>query len=454
MRVALVSTYELGHQPLHVATPAARLLAEGHEVRCCDLAVEALPAGLADWAEAVAISVPMHTAMRLGLEVARRLRSARPGLPIAFYGLYAAVGADRTLAGLADRLIAGEYLDDLVAWLGDGSSGLTSDVGIHDSVVPARHLLPPLDGYARLWIEGEERVAGYVEASRGCRHRCRHCPVPVVYDGRFRIVDRQSVMEDVAQLVEMGAQHVTFGDPDFLNGPAHSQHLVEAVHASFPDLTFDITAKVEHLLAHEESLPGLVDAGLVFAVSAFETTNDRILGLLDKGHTAADMERAVAAVRGAGADLRSSWLPYTPWTTPDDLADIFEFVDRNGLWGAVDPVQLSIRLLIPEGSLLLDLPELEPHLGPYDHSALSYSWEPADPEVGVMQKEAARLAEESAGGRPATEILLEMWRQAASAASRPAPSVSAMGRPGPHLTEPWFCCAEPTISQLQLVGRG
>jgi hypothetical protein len=416
--------------------------------------VEPLPSDLAGWAEAAAISVPMHTAMRLGVEVAVGLRLSRPDLPIAFYGLYAAVGADRTLAGLADRLIAGEYVDDLAAWPAGTGSGLTVEIGLHESVVPARNLLPPLDGYARLSIDGEERVAAYVEASRGCRHRCRHCPVPSVYDGRFRIVDRESLLADISQLVAMGARHVTFGDPDFLNGPAHSQHVVDELHASFPGLTFDITAKVEHLLAHRDVLPGMVDKGLVFVVSAFESTNGRILGLLDKGHTASDMSEVVDLVRCAGAEVRPSWLPYTPWTTPADVADIFEFLQRHRLFGATDPVQLSIRLLVPDGSLLLGLPEMQPHLGPYDHRSLTHTWSAADPMVDALQAEAARLAEEGAGGHPPADTLAEMWSQAAAAALRPSPPVLEAGPAGPHLTEPWFCCAEPTISQLQLVGRG
>ena len=68
--------------------------------------------------------------------------------------------------------------------------------------------------------------------------------------------------------------------------------------------------------------------------------------------------------------------------------------------------------------------------------------------------EAARLAEECAGGRPPADTLTEMWSQVAHAAGRPVPAALGPGKPGPHLTEPWFCCAEPTLSQLQLVGRG
>nr|MDQ3306055.1 radical SAM protein [Actinomycetota bacterium] len=90
MRVLLVSTYELGHQPVHLASPAAALLRGGHEVVALDLSVQPWDTDLVGWAEAVAFSVPMHTAMRLALAAATALRRQRPGLPVCFYGLYAA----------------------------------------------------------------------------------------------------------------------------------------------------------------------------------------------------------------------------------------------------------------------------------------------------------------------------------------------------------------------------
>src|SRR5256885_2918495 len=141
MRLLLVSTYELGHQPLHVASPAAALRRAGHDVRCLDLSVEPWERGPVDWAEAIAFSVPMHTAMRLAMGAARSVREARPELPLCFYGLYAPVSRDLTLGLLADRLIAGEYEPALVAWASSLDRGETLDLGRHDFRVPARDLL-------------------------------------------------------------------------------------------------------------------------------------------------------------------------------------------------------------------------------------------------------------------------------------------------------------------------
>nr|MBA3654542.1 radical SAM protein [Actinomycetota bacterium] len=367
MRVALISTYELGHQPLHLAAPAAALRAAGHDVVVLDTAVEDWDPSIVDAIDSLAFSVPMHTATRLAIAAAAGVRSRRPDLPICFYGLYASMGD-----GIADRTIAGEYLDALVEWVGPSApaSGPASAPASVASV-PWRDALPDLARYARLVIDGEERVAGYVEASRGCVHRCRHCPVPVVYDGRIRIEQVDAVVADVAQQVAAGARHITFGDPDFLNGPQHARRVVAAVAGAFPQLTFDCTVKVEHILRHPDLWHAFAAAGFVFVVSAFESVNDAILERLDKGHTAAEAAEAVRIVRRADIDLRPSWLPFTPWTTRPDVVDILDFVADHDLVASVDPVQYTIRLLLPRGSLLLDDPDFE--VGPFDPDRLAYT---------------------------------------------------------------------------------
>jgi hypothetical protein len=310
--------------------------------------------------------------------------------------------------------------------------------------VPARDLLPPLDRYARLVHGSDERLVGYVEASHGCAHRCRHCPVPVVYDGRIRVVDTDTVVADVAQLVAAGARHITFGDPDFLNGIHHSLRVARATHDAFPDLTFDCTTKVEHILRHESVWAELAGAGCLFVVSAFESTNDAILNRLDKGHTVADAERAITLLRGHGIEIRPSFLPFTPWTITRDLGDLLDFVADQDLVDNVDPVQYTIRLLLPEGSLLLDHPDLAPHLGPYDSELLGYTWTAADERTDLLQERLARIVENSlAAGDTIAATFSQVCREV-DGRDR-VPDRLTTGRP--RLSEPWFCCAEPTAAQ-------
>jgi Radical SAM superfamily len=415
VHVLLVATYELGRQPTSLATTAARLRAEGCTVTTIDTSVEPWDPALAEEADEVWFSVPMHTATRLARELAAGVEA-----PKRFFGLYAAMCAD---LGAVDT-----------------SESLT--------VVPARDTLPPLDRYAALMIDGGQRTVGSVDASYGCAHRCRHCPVPVVFDGRVKRVDEDAVLADVAQLVALGAQHITFGDPDFLNAPPHSLRVVRAMHERFPQLTFDCTVKVEHVLRHAELWPEMAELGCVFVVSAFESVDDAVLERLDKGHTAADAGRATALIRDAGIAVRPSFLPFTPWTTREDLVALLDFVHEHDLAGSVDPVQYTIRLLLPAGSLLLGHPDLAPYLDGWDDAALSYRWRSADPAIDVLQRELAALVEArlEAGDD-------ELAIYAAVRATVDAPPVDLGGATTglPRLTESWFCCAEPTEVQLRAI---
>ena len=449
VRVLLVSTYELGHQPLHVASPAAALRRSGHDVRCIDLSVEPWDPALVEWTEALAFSVPMHTAMRLAMTAAGAVREARADLPICFYGLYAPVSRDLTVGSLADLVVAGEYEPALVRWVAGLGSGEPAgeeplvQLARGSFELPARDLLPALERYAQLAIDGEERLVGYVEASHGCVHRCRHCPVPTIYDGRIRIVARDTVVADIAQLVELGARHITFGDPDFLNGRRHSLAVAAAMHERFPGLTFDCTTKVEHVLEHADAWAELRDAGCLFVVCALETVNDDILERLDKGHTTSEAAEAIALLRAHGIEMRPSFMPFTPWTSPGDVLDILDFVAEHDMVGNVDPVQYAIRLLLPEGSLLLDHPDMAEHLGPYDARALSHTWSAADPRADELQRRLSRIVERAgAEAEPATATfghvraaVLEYVPERAGAGQLLAGSVE--GRP--RLTEPWFC---------------
>src|SRR5262245_25165779 len=450
--ILLVACYELGHQPLAVAWPAAFLERSGYVPAVLDLSVEPFDRERARRARLVAISVPMHTALRLGVSAAARVREVNPDCHVCSYGLYPGLNAEWLLAHGADSVLAGEVEPALVALADrlargetppEGRAGATRLAKL-DFPAPSRTALPSLKKYAHLERDGRLDLVGYVEASRGCKHHCRHCPIPPVYEGRFFVVDPDVVLADVRQLVEAGATHITFGDPDFLNGPRHALSVARAVHAEFPALTFDVTAKIEHLLRHREHLAELAALGVIFVVSAVESLSDEVLRHLDKGHTRADVMGALAAMREAGLTLRPTWVPFAPWTTLDDYREILDFVEREGLVDHVDPVQYSIRLLVPPGSLLLRTPALRPHLGPLVEDRFHYRGTHPDPLMDRLQARVEALVADAADRREDAAVTFARVRALADEVAGVAPAPPARPpdparRRPPRLSEPWFC---------------
>ncbi len=447
--VLLVSCYELGHQPVGLAFPAAFLERAGFRPAAVDLAVEPLDEAAVRRARLVAIAVPMHTALRIGVQAAARIRALNPRAAVCFFGLYAVLNRAWLLERCADAVLGGESEAQLVALAdalerGEPLRSPPAHVGRLDFPAPSRGALPALTRYAAFERDGERRVAGAVEASRGCLHECLHCPIPPVYGGRFFVVPPDVVLADVRLQVAAGARHITFVDPDFLNGPRHALRIVEAMHAEFPDLSFDFTAKIEHLVRHRDLLPRLAAAGAAFAVSAVESLSDLVLRNLDQGHTRADVARALELTRAAGIALRPSLLPFTPWTTVDDYVELVDWAAREALVDSVDPVQWAIRLLVPPGSALLGTPALRPFLGPLDQENFAWTWTHPDPAMERLHRTVSGIAHAANHDRERTAVVFERIRAAAYAAAgrRPAAASAthAERRPvAPRLTEPWFC---------------
>ncbi len=446
--ILLVACYELGHQPLAVAWPAAFLERRGYRPAVLDVSVEPFDSEKVRQARLVAISVPMHTALRLGVAVARRVRALNPACHIAFYGLYATLNADDLLQHAADSVMSGEIesaLVGLVERLERGGGSAVPRIALEklDFPVPSRASLPSLKKYAHLERDGGLELVGYVEASRGCKHRCRHCPIPPIYGGRFFVVPKDVVLADIRQQVEAGARHITFGDPDFLNGPGHALAVARGLHAESPGLTFDVTAKIEHLLRHRDRLAELGRLGCIFIVSAAESLSDTVLRHLDKGHTRADIAEALHAVRAAGIALRPTWVPFTPWTTLDDYRALLDFVEAEALVDAIDPVQYAIRLLVPPGSLLLESAALRPFLGGLVEDAFHYRWTHPDPRMDRLADAVAAAVADAADRRDDTSVTFGRVRALADEAAGTTPRATAAldprrARP-PRLTEPWFC---------------
>lgn len=454
--IVLISTYELGHQPFGLASPAAWLKEAGAKVVCCDLAVENLQEDVIRSADLIAFYLPMHTATRIATPVVGRVRTINPDAHLCFYGLYASVN-EKFLRSLgADTILGGEFESGLVSlYKRLSANGLSPHPPQQvepiisrerqQFLIPDRSGLPALDRYATLQVgEGPDRTVGYTEASRGCKHLCRHCPVVPVYGGRFRIVQRDVILDDIRQQVAAGAQHITFGDPDFFNGPGHAIPLVEALHAEFPDVTYDVTIKIEHLIKHAKLLPRLRDSGCLFVTSAVESSDDAILDIFDKGHTRDDFMRVAKLFRDVGLTLIPTFVTFTPWTTLESYLDLLSLIRELDLVDNVSPIQYAIRLLIPAGSKLLELPDVQSRVGAFDEAALCYRWSHPDPRMDQLYHDVLEVVQnDSINRRVVFERVSRLALDVDQNVGVDWPALAEVGNesassPIPRLSEHWF----------------
>lgn len=456
LKIVLISTYELGRQPFGLASPAAWLRKEGFDVNPVDASINLLPEKEISQADVVAFYIPMHTAARLATEQLKKIKHINPNAHFCFYGLYAPVNENYLRELGAHTILGGEFEEELVNLCkqlnangkinySNNQNGQIISLSKLQFQKPDRTNLPDLSNYAKLCDENSyTKITGYVEASRGCKHHCRHCPIVPVYNGNFRIVQKEIVLQDIRQQVESGAQHITFGDPDFFNGPGHSIPIVQSLHQEFSDLTYDVTIKVEHLLKHQILLPILKETGCKIVTSAVESIDEHILTIFDKGHTREDFTKVVQLFNEIGLNLNPTFVTFTPWTTISGYQELLLLLNHLNLIQNISPIQLAIRLLIPEGSKLLNHPETQKFIGNYNQEMLTYEWQNPDPKVEelfLMIRDIIHIGQQK--GLPRFEIFNQIWNctNEVSNQNKPLPKNQNIRKQStiPYLNEPWYC---------------
>src|ERR1700686_4073533 len=159
MKVLLISTYEMGRQPFGLASPAAWLAAEGHEVACADLCIEPLPEQKVRDSDLIGLYLPMHTATRLAVKVIETIRRLNSGAHLCCYGLYAPLNESYLRKLGVETILGGEFEPGLVALANGIPDAPLISLERLQFLPPVRSALPALKDYAHLRINGTAKTA-------------------------------------------------------------------------------------------------------------------------------------------------------------------------------------------------------------------------------------------------------------------------------------------------------
>ena len=440
MKILLLSFYDLGKQPKIVSEIYNKLNTDNVEIDFLDYSVDSTAIELSRY-DALGIYASMHTATVLATQFLYKKELPEK---IFSFGLYAHVLSD------SDPTI--HYIDNLDSEELFDYLKIKSDNGYSfKETVPDRTIFPNISEYTRLIDKGSNKITGSVETTYGCKHLCTHCPVPIQFQGSFKIFSERKIIEDVSNQIELGAEHISFNDPDFFNGPKFSLKILEKLNKEYPLITYDSTIKVEHILKYKDYFKELNNLNMLFVISAFESTNDLILKVLDKNHTFRDLEDAIELSKKYNVDIRPTWMPFTPWTRLEDLHNIIELIENYELRDTVDPIQLTIKLLIPKHSLIINRPEIKEYLGRYDAESFSYFWSYEDPKVDDLQKSLFNYVvnNEKLDMKDQYIGLVRLIEE--STKTKIIKNKTYNYRNTPKLSETWFCCSEPNKIQLERI---
>ena len=440
MKILLTSFYDLGKQPKIIAEIVDRYNSSEIEFDFVDFSVENQNIDLENY-DVLGIYAPMHTATILSIEYIKD--KILPNKMFTF-GLYGSVLED---FNSSIRYIKDIESDELALFLeinDDHQFSLKNNI-------PNRQIFPDISNYAHLVDGSNNIIAGSVETTYGCKHSCTHCPVPISFNGTFKTYSLEKIISDVENQVNQGAKHISFNDPDFFNGPIHALKILESLNKKFPTITYDSTIKVEHIIKYKKYFKELSSLNMVFVISAFETTNDLVLSILEKNHTSNDLNTSIEISQDFGIDVRPTWMPFSPWTELNDLSNIVNLIEKYKLRETVDPIQLTIKLLIPKHSLIIKKPEINKYLGNYEKNSLSFKWDYENNDVEKLQSSLFDFILHNSELDEHKQYLGMVNIIEKFTDTELLKNSTYDFKNVPKLSETWFCCAEPSKIQLDRI---
>ena len=440
MKILLLSFYDLGKQPKIISELHKKLDNGSNQIDVVDYSIEEKNLTLDNY-DVLGIYASMHTASVLAEQY---LRDRKLPNKLFVFGLYANVFSEMFSNFQSIHSFDSDELESLL------EVQLNPNYSFKHSV-PDRTILPSITDYSHIVDGSNNLIAGSVETTYGCKHECTHCPVPIEFKGMFKTFGTEKIITDVTNQVEEGAKHISFNDPDFFNGPKHALKILQLLNEKHPSITYDSTIKVEHILKYPDYFQELKNLNMLFVISAFETTNDHVLNILQKNHSFNDLNKAVELSLENNIDIRPTWMPFSPWTEQNDLISIIKLIENYKLRETVDPIQLTIKLLVPKNSLILKRPEMKEYLLDYDPASFSYAWKYKFPNIDNIQNELFTYVLQHESENEYTQYLGLVDILESHTNETLLNSEKYSQRIVPKLSDTWFCCAEPNKIQLDRI---
>jgi anaerobic magnesium-protoporphyrin IX monomethyl ester cyclase len=338
--------------PIQLLHVAAALQKRGYAVRIFDMRLDDYRNLEIGDPVFVGVTCMSGQQIRYGLEFAAKVRAEKPGCPIVWGGVHPTLLPEQAaaskfvdvvvrgeseliVADLADRLSAGEPLDDVkgLTFAGAEGGGITStpDAGVIDlDTIPVEMPfdLLRLDEYPTLRAG---RV--HIQTSRGCPSRCGFCYNSIFNKRKWRGKSPQRVVDEIESVLRRFPQ-VKIVDPvddNFFVSQKRVEEICEEILRRGLKFSWRANCRFDYLAGYDADFLGLLErAGCIELDFGGESGSPRMQELVCKDVTAGEILQSVENLHkwAPSIDPFVSWLCGLPGETYDDLQKTFDLMDQ------------------------------------------------------------------------------------------------------------------------------
>ena len=212
----------------------------------------------------------------------------------------------------------GEFIDDL------------------DELPPPERTLLPVEKYNS--ILGGGRVVTTMFTSRGCPFQCAFCDRPHL-GKKFRARSAKRVVDEMAECLRLGIGEILVYDDTFTVNRERVSDICREIIKRNLRFIWDIRARVDTV--DEDMLKLLKQSGCHRIHFGVESGTDRILKILNKGVTVAQITKTFALCKKLGIETLAYFMIGSPTETKQDIYETMKFARK------IDPDYAHITILTP-----------------------------------------------------------------------------------------------------------
>jgi radical SAM superfamily enzyme YgiQ (UPF0313 family) len=343
--------------PLGIQVLAPVLRKCGHQVRMFDMchpemqAEHIARAAAAEQPDVIALSFLSATTYPVTKDLALKLKSTAPKIPITVGGVFATINAEHILkecpdidsvgVGEGEELLP-DYLNNLktpgvvagLVWREDGKivrnppRSLITD--LDQFPYPDRTTLPidyieslPLDVPAVLSLD----KFCTMQTSRGCPYSCVYCDIPFLSQNKVRTRSAAHVLGEMQQLHDMGYRSIYFTDDHFLLNGQRINEICRGIIERKLKFQWGCEGRVDSIVV--DQLPIMAQANCKFLAFGVEAGSQKVLDRLNKNQTLAEVECAINEAKRQGIKrVHGFFVIGSPDETREDVLASFRFAAK------------------------------------------------------------------------------------------------------------------------------